>query len=324
MIPYVPHKIIFTIGSSFALFSWEFFKFAGFLLGVYYLYLESRRRKDIKVNAMMQLALLLGIGAIVGGRIFHFMGPWSMNDAGLWDSAKMMFSPMGGWVIYGGIIFAFIIGYAYLKIKKLDVMRYADLAAPAAMLTFFIGRFGCFFAADLMAKNTSLPWAITMYGSSVHPSAIYHALSDLIIFVLLLELLRRKDFMNSKGKMNEHGHIFAYGLVFYTFFRFIVEFSRVYPEKNYLFGLTMSQNISMVFFVVGIIYLMSKKWDLLDVKAPLKKDIKIAYCKIALGGLVAAISILMIDISFYLLSAIAFAGLIILVLGIREYTKSRL
>ena len=324
MIPYVPHKIIFTIGDSFALFTWEFFKLACFLFGVYYLYRESRRRKDIDINAMMMFALLVGIGILIGGRLFHFLGPWSMADMGFADSIRALFSPMGGWVIYGGIIFAFVFGYAYLKIKKLDAAKYADLMAPAAMLAFFIGRFACFFAADLMAKQTSLPWAITMHNSLVHPAAIYHALADLIIFVLLLELLRRQDYLNSKGKTKEYGQIFAYGLILYSFFRFIVEFSRIYPEKNYMFGLTMSQNISIVFFVLGIVYLMSKKNKLIDLCIPLKKDIKTAYLLISIGGLTATISLLLINLSFYPLLIIALAGFGILIAGIRKYTQAKL
>lgn len=322
MIPYAIHKIIFTIGESFALFTWASFKLAGFLIGVYYLYRESKRRKDIHLNAMMVLGLVIGIGILIGGRAFHFLGPWHITQMSLLESVKAIFAPVGGWVSYGGIIFAIIFGYCYLKIMKLNKEKYADLAAPAVALGFFIGRFGCFFAGMIASKESFLPWAISWNASSVHPVPIYHAIANFVVFMLLLELLRRQDIMNKKRKTKQYGHIFAYGLILYPFFRFFIEFFRIYPEGNYLFGLTMSQNIGIVFFVAGIIYLIKKKEYLLDIKAPLKEEMKTTYILILAGGLITTISILLINISFYVLMITSLAGAIILVSGINKYIRT--
>ena len=52
-------------------------------------------------------------------------------------------------------------------------------------------------------------------------------------------------------------------LIFYSFFRFIIEFFRVPDEQlGYLFfNLTMGQIISLIFFIIGI-YLIIVKYEI--------------------------------------------------------------
>ena len=89
-----------------------------------------------------------------------------------------------------------------------------------------------------------------------HPSQLYEALFEgLILFIILI-------FFRNKGYMKIPGLISGLFLIFYSIFRFIIEFFRVPDEQlGYLFlNLTMGQIISFVFLLIGI-YLIIKKYE---------------------------------------------------------------
>ena len=81
-----------------------------------------------------------------------------------------------------------------------------------------------------------------------HPSQLYEAfLEGLILFLILL-------YFRNKGLLKTPGLISSLFLIFYSIFRFAVEFFRVPDEQlGYLvLNLTMGQIISLIFFLIGI------------------------------------------------------------------------
>lgn len=76
-----------------------------------------------------------------------------------------------------------------------------------------------------------------------HPTQIYMSLKDLAIFLFLLAFFpfRRRN-----------GEVIALFAICYSISRFLVEFVR-FDEAPIAFGLTISQNGSIVFFIVGLI-----------------------------------------------------------------------
>ena len=85
------------------------------------------------------------------------------------------------------------------------------------------------------ANNPSFP---------VHPTEIYDALLNLILYGFLAWLFRRKKF---------DGQIFATYLICYAVFRFVVEcFRGDYPADHIHNGLTSGQLVSVPIFVIGL------------------------------------------------------------------------
>ena len=75
----------------------------------------------------------------------------------------------------------------------------------------------------------------------------------IILFIIL-------NYFKNKGFLNKPGIISSIFLIFYSLFRFVVEFLRVPDEQlGYLtLNLTMGQIISFIFLLLGI-YLIKKK-----------------------------------------------------------------
>jgi phosphatidylglycerol:prolipoprotein diacylglycerol transferase len=85
----------------------------------------------------------------------------------------------GGINILGGFIGAAIVGWLYLRWRRLSFWHYADVAGPMVLLAQGIGRWGNFINQELYGPPTTLPWGILI--DAQHRLAQY---SDLTQFPL--------------------------------------------------------------------------------------------------------------------------------------------
>ena len=82
-------------------------------------------------------------------------------------------------------------------------------------------------------------------GLPVHPTEIYDALDNFILYLLLAWLFRRKKF---------DGEVFATYLVGYAIIRTIMEYFRGdYPPDQIHFGLTPGELVSIPIFIIGLV-----------------------------------------------------------------------
>ena len=124
------------------------------------------------------------------------------------------------------------------------------LAIPTLVLpdkcTIFFGRLSNFINSELYGKVTEVPWSVTFVqvdNLSRHPSQLYEAIFEGIILFILLLYFRNKNFLTKPGLIS------GLFLIFYSIFRFCIEFFRVPDEQiGYLiFNLSMGQIISLLF-----------------------------------------------------------------------------
>ena len=90
----------------------------------------------------------------------------------------------------------------------------------------------------------------------VHPTEIYDALLNLILYAILAWLFQRKKF---------DGQIFALYLIGYAICRSIVEYFRGdYPPDHIHYGLTSAQLVSIPMLIAGLVlaFVLSKRYRL--------------------------------------------------------------
>ena len=194
----------------------------------------KKKNKNIKHAIWFSFLVMLGI--FFGSKLLYIITRWSwlMEDTSRWN---IMIS--GGFVVYGGIIFAFLVPIIYTRLKKINYWEYADLFALGAPLANLANRIGCFLNGCCYGKPVvmNIPWAVDYLNAARHPTQVYHALSAIIIFFILLRFNKKKNF---------NGFMVLSYLVLYSVFRFVVEFFRHVNEKYIFFSLTGSQWIAIL------------------------------------------------------------------------------
>ena len=134
-----------------------------------------------------------------------------------------------------------------------------DIVSLVAPIGIFFGRISNFINSELYGIETSLPWGVKFIKVDNllrHPSQLYEAFFEgLILFLILI-------YFHKKTVNKEPGFISGVFLVFYSIFRFVIEFFRVPDEQlGYLIlNLTMGQIISFVFLLFGT-YLIIQKYE---------------------------------------------------------------
>ena len=207
------------------------------------------RKSDINEKFDDYVTYLV-IGIIIGGRlgyiIFYNFNYYISN---LFDIFKVW---EGGMSFHGGLIGIIVASILFSKKNNQDSFLYMDLVSLVAPIGIFFGRLANFINSELYGTPTDIPWAVTFIqidNLSRHPSQLYEAILEGVILFIILMYFKNKDYLKKPGLIS------GLFLIFYSLFRFFIEFVRVPDEQlGYLiFELSMGQIISLIFFVIGII-----------------------------------------------------------------------
>ena len=198
------------------------------------------------------------LGIIVGGRlgyvIFYNLEYYSDN---LTDVFKVW---QGGMSFHGGLIGVIAVSIWFSKKNNQDTFNYLDVVSIVAPIGIFFGRIANFINSELYGIETDMPWGVKFIQIDNlyrHPSQLYEAFFEGLILFFILIYFRNKGFMKISGLIS------SLFLVFYSTFRFVIEFYRVPDEQlgYLLFHCTMGQIISFAFFLVGA-YVFTNKYEI--------------------------------------------------------------
>ena len=218
----------------------------GILLG-WYLAKKIFTHNNIKTRFDDYVTYVI-IGLIIGGRLGYILLynlEYYLNN--FLDIFKIW---QGGMSFHGGVIGIIISTVLFSKKNNEDVFKYLDIIALISPIGIFFGRTANFINSELYGLETSVPWAVKFIQIDNlyrHPSQLYEAIFEGIILFLILIYFWSKDYLKTPGKLS------ALFLIFYSVFRFIIEYFRLPDEQlGYIFlNLTMGQLLSFLFFIAG-------------------------------------------------------------------------
>ena len=194
------------------------------------------------------------IGIILGGRIGYII---FYNFSYYLDNVLDIFKIwQGGMSFHGGLLGVILSSYIFAKKYNQNPFSYLDQVSLVAPIGIFFGRLANFINSELYGKASDVPWSVIFIkvdSLSRHPSQLYEAILEGIILFLILIYFKNRNYLKKPGLIS------GLFLIFYSIFRFFIEFFRVPDEQiGYLIlSLTMGQIISLVFASIGmsIIYL---------------------------------------------------------------------
>ena len=190
------------------------------------------------------------IGIILGGRIGYIIFyNFSYYLDNIFDILKIW---QGGMSFHGGLLGVIASSYIFAKKNNQNPFFYLDQVSLVAPVGIFFGRLANFINSELYGTVSSAPWSVIFIkvdNLSRHPSQLYEAILEGLILFLILMYFRKKSYLKKPGLIS------GLFLIFYSIFRFFVEFFRVPDEQlGYLIlNLSMGQIISLIFVAVGTI-----------------------------------------------------------------------
>ena len=241
----------------------------GIILAVTYSLLRAKYTEKIGIDPMTDLAFFLVLFGIIGARLYYVIFEFDRyvvtgegffgNILGTLKNAVAVWE--GGLAIYGAIIAGFITILIFCKIKKIELMKVLDLAAPGVMIGQLIGRWGNFVNVEAYGSATNLPWRMGIHvpdplfdnaaemgiwvkETYVHPTFLYESFWNLVGFVIANLIYRKKRF---------NGQIFYFYIGWYGFGRMFIEGLRTDSLYIGSSDIRVSQLVAFATFVVGAV-----------------------------------------------------------------------
>lgn len=240
---------IFSIG-SYSL-KWYGFLFAMAFVSGYFVLLKIFPREGLGMKQLDQLAVYVGVSAIVGARLGHCL--FYQPEYYLPNPIEILKIWEGGLASHGAAV-AILIGlWLYERRYRLGYFRMLDLLILVVPLGGMFIRLGNLVNSEIIGTYSDLPWAFRFLDAAVtdpmmprHPAQLYEAIAYLLMSGLLLLLYFRT------GIRERRGQLFSIFLVLLFGFRFLVEFikeDQVAFESGMLFN--MGQWLSLPFIGIG-------------------------------------------------------------------------
>jgi len=285
-----PPEVIFTSEGNFAV---------GILLAVLlsvYFYFDIKNRPQPAAGTKLaysayqktgNIILVAALTGLIGSRFMSIFENW---DSFIQAPIEQLLSG-SGLTIFGGYILATIGVIVYTKKIGINTAHMADVAAPALLFGYGVGRMGCQFSgdgdwgianvkpkpdwfifpdwawsydyprnvADMAQRGEKIPDCVgafcTHLNPPVYPTPIYEIITSFILFLFIWSI---------RKKIKTPGRLFFLYLILSGIARFFVEIIRVNPRYE-LFGLnwSLSQSLSAGIVLIGIIgmFLSKKKPD---------------------------------------------------------------
>lgn len=212
---------------------------------------EKRGIKGDDIIDMMLWALPI---SIIGARIYYVIFEWRyyiqhpVEIIAIWN---------GGIAIYGGLIAGGLTVYWFTKKRGLPFWLVLDIAAPSVIIAQAIGRWGNFVNQEAHGEATTKAFLegihipdfivnnMNIEGVYYQPTFLYESLWNVLGFILLLILRRRKNLL-------KRGEVALSYVLWYSFGRFFIEGLRT-DSLMLAQTIRVSQLLSILLFVGAIL-----------------------------------------------------------------------
>lgn len=223
-----------------------FFVALGVLVGTLISIKEAKRNK-FDIDTLLNVIIIAILGGVLGARMYYVLAfnlEYYLNNP-----IKIFAIRDGGLSIQGGLIGGIAFSLVYAKIKKINVLKIADIIAPGLILGQAVGRIGC----DVLGVkvSTPYPWAVNVSGDLFHPAQIYESILNYILFGVLWA--RRKS-------IKYDGQLFFTYLIGFSINRFIVEFFRSNPIVFKQLTVAHFTSVVMIVITLMTMYYLRKKY----------------------------------------------------------------
>lgn len=218
------------------------------------------KKYKIELEDIILAAVAVGIGLILGGHILYgitniddMIAEFQSSDALTFHQVwTILVSAFGGMVFYGGFLGGLLGLSVFARFSSCNSREYFfDLYAVITPLFHVFGRIGCFLGGCCYGIESSFGFTVTgntlvpeLNGVCRFPVQLVEAACNLVLFLILLILF------HSERHSKRLTYIY---MLMYSPIRFCLEFLRGDAIRGIWMGLSTSQWISLILFVIAAI-----------------------------------------------------------------------
>jgi phosphatidylglycerol:prolipoprotein diacylglycerol transferase len=139
-------------------------------------------RHSVTADTLSSLVLIVLTAGVIGARIGYiarYFSAFRANPLGVFSLNTGLFDQWSGYAIGG------LAGFIYGRRHGLRLGQTLDALTPLFVMLFIGIGFAHLASGDAFGAQTSIPWAIELWGAHRHPSQIYEILTGLIPVGLL-------------------------------------------------------------------------------------------------------------------------------------------
>lgn len=240
--------------------SYAFFGIVGIILGLIYLFWQSRSKKQ-SFDDVVYFYIWSLLFAMLGAKLLYLLielpSIVKQLSSGSDPLTLLWTYVTGGFVFYGGLLGAILgvrLSCSYFK-KQPGV--FFPLMLPVLPLVHGFGRIGCYFTGCCHGIQTTGHFSVIYTDSIAAPNNIpllpvqlMEAIADFILF-LILHVLSKRTVLNP--------YLLDIYLLSYCTVRFVLEFFRGDSVRGSFLLLSTSQWISILLIIVAMIHIIRKK-----------------------------------------------------------------
>lgn len=235
------------------------------IVGGYYLAYHRAKKMGLDPEIINDFVVYAVISAIIGARLYFVIFSWKNFQNNLLQIFNLR---NGGLAIYGAVIGAVIALTVYSRVKKVDFMKVADVAAPGLILGQIIGRWGNFMNMEAFGGASDGLFAMALHWDKVkyipkgmeqsftlidgvkylqvQPTFLYESLWNLGVLAILIWFTPKRKF---------DGQILCLYLLGYGLGRVWIEGLRTDQLLLAYSGLPASQVLAGILIVVSLVWL---------------------------------------------------------------------
>lgn len=216
-----------------------------FILGVWVLLSVIERAAkalNLDAEATYSLSTVALVGGFIGARLTFVALHWSAYQENL---AGIVWPLTSGFDIWGGLIVGLTAAFFYGRARQLPPLITLDALIPGLVMAFMVVSLADFLGGPGFGEETSVFWAISLFGIRRHPVQIYELVIGGLALFAWWRTLPNRTF---------DGQLFLIGTAVYSAGRLLTD---AYRANAWLTtsGLHVVQLLSLLILLVSLFFL---------------------------------------------------------------------
>lgn len=193
--------VLFHAG-SFVVHTYGVILMLAFLVALGRAYTVAKRQNDPDVppDSILDVGIWMIVIGVLGARLMFVVIGWHDYSHAPDFPGNIFKVWEGGLSFHGGLFGGIGALVVYCLIKRMSILKVADLFVPSVMVAYAIGRIGCFLNGCCYGAPTAMPWGVRFFDDGrwtapSHPTQLYAATLGVLFFLGLVWVERHRRYL---------------------------------------------------------------------------------------------------------------------------------